>query len=628
MKQLLVSIVNLSLLGPQVLINMKKIVFLFFLILNFIVPAQAGIFDNVGFGNDGIPPSQDEAFQFDITAQDPQTLLARFTVTPGNYLYRDKIKFEISGTQAIQILPFELPVGKNKIDDVFGPTDVFFHDIDIQLPLNRAPQQQNILLTVYYQGCSETFNICYPPTKKIIDLVLPASDTVSVGTVNKMLSSTKPLSEQDRLAQSLANDNLFTILISFFGLGLLLAFTPCVFPMIPILSSIIVGEGKDITTRRAFILSLVYVLAMSLTYTVAGLLTGLLGANLQTMLQNPWVISSFSALFVVLSLSMFGLYELQLPQGIQDRLHQISRNQTGGKLAGVALMGLLSGLIVGPCLAPPLAGALVFIGQQGDPILGASALFSLSMGMGLPLLVIGTSAGSLLPKAGAWMDGIKSVFGVLMIALAIWLLERIIPSWVALLLWGSLLIVSAVYLGALNSLSIISTGWEKLLKGFGLIILVYGSLLIVGSASGSQNVWQPLTALTSPGFSTGENQHGVKFIQINNLVELEQQLSQSTKPVMLDLYADWCTECKTMEMTTFKDPAVVAALANTTALQLDMTDNTSEHKALLKKFSIFGPPTILFFESEGDEYSQYRLIGGLDAKGFSQHLANIPTIVK
>ena len=608
---------------------MKKILFLLLISFTFIVPAQAGLLDNIGFGNDGLPPSQDEAFQFDMAVQDPQTLLARFTVAAGNYLYRDKIKFEISGTHPIQILHFELPEGKNKIDEIFGPTDVFFDDIDIQLPLNRSPQQQNISLTVHYQGCSETFNICYPPTKKIIELVLPASNTSLVDKANtQVLSSTPLLSEQDRLAQSLANDNLFTILISFFGLGLLLAFTPCVFPMIPILSSIIVGEGKDITTRRAFILSLVYVLAMSLTYTVAGLLTGLLGANLQTMLQNPWVISSFSALFVVLSLSMFGLYELQLPQGIQDRLHRISHNQTGGKLAGVALMGWLSGLIVGPCLAPPLAGALVFIGQQGDPLLGASALFSLSMGMGIPLLVIGTSAGSLLPKAGPWMDGIKSVFGVLMIALAIWLLERIIPGWFALLLWGSLLIVSAVYLGALNSLSMVSTGWEKLLKGFGLIILVYGSLLIVGSASGSQNVWQPLTALTSPSFNTGENQHGVKFIQIDNLTELEQQLSRSTRPVMLDLYADWCTECKTMEMTTFKDPAVVAALANTTTLQLDMTDNTAEHKALLKKFSIFGPPTILFFDSQGDEYSQYRLIGGLDAQDFSQHIANIPIIVK
>lgn len=605
---------------------MKKIVFLFFLSLAFLIPAHAGILDDVGLGNDALPPSQDEAFQFDIAAQDPTTLLARFTVAPGNYLYRDKIKFEINGPHPIQILPYELPEGENKIDEIFGPTDVFHHDVEVQLPLNRSPLQQNVSLTVYYQGCSETFNICYPPTKKIIELALPAYSPSLTDNNATTPTSEQLLSEQDRLAQSLANDSLFTVLLGFFGLGLLLAFTPCVFPMIPILSSIIVGEGKDITTHRAFVLSLVYVLAMSVTYTIAGLLTGLLGANIQTMLQNPWVISSFSALFVLLSLSMFGLYELQLPQGIQDRLHQISHKQTGGKLAGVALMGLLSGLIVGPCLAPPLAGALIFIGQQGDPILGASALFALSMGMGLPLLAIGTSAGSLLPKAGAWMDGIKAVFGVLMLGLAIWLLERIIPGWVGLLLWGSLLIISAVYLGALNALSMVSTGWEKLLKGFGLVILVYGSLLIVGGASGSQNIWQPLVGLTTSTGSMKQSEQGVPFTQINNLSELEQQLSQSTQPVMLDLYADWCTDCKTMEMTTFKDPAVVATLANTTALKLDMTDNTEEHKALLKQFGIFGPPTILFFDPQGKEYSQYRLVGSMNAVDFNAHLALIPGI--
>lgn len=608
---------------------MKKTVFLFLIGLAFLTPVHAGILDSVGLGNDELPPSQDEAFQFNIGVQDPTTLLARFTVAPGNYLYRDKIKFKISGPHPVQILPYQLPEGENKIDEIFGPTDVFHHDIEFQLPLNRNPQPQNISLTVYYQGCSETFNICYPPTKNIIELALPAYDASTADTDGPtVLTSEQPLSEQDRLAQSLANDSLFTVLLGFFGLGLLLAFTPCVFPMIPILSSIIVGEGKDITTRRAFVLSLVYVLAMSVTYTIAGLLTGLLGANLQTMLQNSWVISSFSILFVVLSLSMFGLYELQLPQSVQDRLHQISHKQSGGKLAGVALMGLLSGLIVGPCLAPPLAGALIFIGQQGDPILGASALFALSMGMGIPLLAIGTSAGSLLPKAGAWMDNIKAVFGVLMIGLAIWLLERIIPGWVALLLWGSLLIISAVYLGALNALSMVSTGWEKLLKGFGLILLVYGSLLIVGSASGSHNIWQPLTGLTASSSTTGHTEEGIKFIQINNLAELEQQFAQSTQPIMLDLYADWCADCKTMEVTTFKDPAVIAALAHTTTLQLDMTENNDGHKALLKQFSIFGPPTILFFDPQGNEYKQYRLIGGLDAEDFSQHLANIPAIAK
>jgi len=608
---------------------MKKIIFLFLISLILSIPAHAGIWGNAGIGNDDLPPSQDEAFQFEIGIQDPTTLLARFVVAPGNYLYRDKIKFEITGPQPIQILPYALPEGKNKIDEIFGPTDVFYHDLDVPLTLNRNQQTQTVSLTVFYQGCSETFNICYPPTKKVIELDLPTYTATSTNTVATVeVSSEPPLSEQDRLAASLATDSLFTVLLGFFGLGLLLAFTPCVFPMIPILSSIIVGEGKDITTRRAFVLSLVYVLAMSVTYTIAGLLTGLLGANIQTMLQNPWVISSFSALFVLLSLSMFGLYELQLPHGLQHRLHQISHQQSGGKLAGVALMGLLSGLIVGPCLAPPLAGALIFIGQQGDPILGASALFALSMGMGIPLLVIGTSAGSLLPKAGPWMENIKAVFGVLMLGLAIWLLERIIPGWITLLLWGSLLIISAVYLGALNALTMVSTGWEKLLKGLGVILLVYGALLIVGSASGSHNVWQPLTGFSGSTNNAAHDSQGVKFTQINNLAELEQQLAQSNQVVMLDLYADWCTDCKTMEITTFKDPAVVAALANTTALQLDMTDNNEEHRALLKQFGIFGPPTILFFDPQGKEYSQYRLVGGLDAEAFSQHLANISNVAK
>ncbi len=611
---------------------MKKIIFLFLISMTFFIPAHAGIWDSADMGDDALPPSQDEAFQFEIAIQDPKTLLTRFVVAPGNYLYRDKIKFEITGPQPIQILPYSLPEGKNKIDEIFGPTDVFYDDVDLPLSLNRNQHAQTISLTVYYQGCSETFNICYPPTKKVVELALPEYTAASTDntpiTDATNVTPQLPLSEQDRLAHSLATDSLFTVLLGFFGLGLLLAFTPCVFPMIPILSSIIVGEGKDITTHRAFVLSLVYVLAMSVTYTFAGLLTGLLGANIQTMLQNPWVISSFSALFVLLSLSMFGLYELQLPHSLQHRLHQISHQQSGGKLAGVALMGLLSGLIVGPCLAPPLAGALIFIGQQGDPILGASALFALSMGMGVPLLAIGTSAGSLLPKAGAWMEDIKAVFGVLMLGLAIWLLERIIPGWITLLLWGGLLIISAVYLGALNALTMVSTGWEKLLKGMGLVLLIYGSLLIVGSASGSHNIWQPLTSFGGSVTNAAHNTQGVNFIKINNLTELEQQIAQSNQVVMLDLYADWCTDCKTMEMTTFKDPAVVAALANTTALQLDMTENNAEHKALLKQFGIFGPPTILFFDPQGNEYSQYRLVGGLDADAFSDHLANIATMTK
>jgi thiol:disulfide interchange protein DsbD len=344
------------------------------------------------------------------------------------------------------------------------------------------------------------------------------------------------------------------------------------------------------------------------------------------MLQNPWIIGSFSALFVVLSLSMFGLYELQLPHGLQNRLHQMSHQQQGGKLLGVALMGLLSGLIVGPCLAPPLAGALIFIGQQGDPVLGGAALFALSMGMGIPLMIIGTSAGSLLPKAGGWMDNIKAIFGILMLALAIWLLERIIPGWIAMLLWGSLLVVTAIYLGALNTLSIESGGWQKLFKGFGMVMLIYGSLLIIGGASGAHNVWQPLETLAASSSSTNNTaaHKGIAFTRINSLEDLNRQLDQN-KPVMLDLYADWCTDCKTMELTTFQDPSVIAAMSGTQALQLDMTDYTDEHKALLKQFGIFGPPTILFFDAQGNEYKQHRLVGAIDATGFQQHLNKLPS---
>ncbi|MFT7413542.1 MAG: thiol:disulfide interchange protein DsbD, partial [Methylophagaceae bacterium] len=531
------------------MLPMKKYLFLFFLVLSFSVPARPGLLDSLGLGNDfDTPPGVDEVFIFSAQTQDPQTLLARWQIAEGNYLYRDKIQFELIGNDNVQLAAFSLPAGENKMDEIFGLSEVYHHDTDVILPLKRSTESQQVTLKAHYQGCSETFNICYPPTNKSILLTLPAitaSDTqttIKAGNASSKAPAIPVLAEQDRLAQSLAEDSFITIILGFFGLGLLLAFTPCVFPMIPILSSIIVGSGERITTHRAFILSLSYILAMSVTYTAAGVMTGLLGENLQAMFQNPWIIGSFSGLFVILSLSMFGLFELQLPNAIQNRLHQISHQQQGGSIPGAAIMGLLSGLIVGPCLAPPLAGALIFIGQQGDPILGGAALFTLSMGMGLPLLVIGTSAGSLLPKAGDWMNTIKAIFGILMLGLAIWMLERIIPSWIILLLWGGLLIVSAVYLGALNTLSIDTNGWEKLKKGLGLILLIYGSLLIIGGASGSDNIWQPLQAIAKTEQGNKQDIHGLAFTQVNNLAELEQVLAQSKQPVMFDFYADWCVE--------------------------------------------------------------------------------------
>jgi thiol:disulfide interchange protein DsbD len=612
------------------MLPMKKYFFLFLLVLSFSVQARPGLLDSLGLGNEfDTPTDVDEVFIFSAQVQDPQTLLARWQIAEGNYLYRDKIQLELIADDNVQLSAFSLPAGENKMDAIFGLSEVYHHNTDVILPLKRSKQSQKMTLKAHYQGCSETFNICYPPTNKMIVLTLPAiidNDTQTAVETSKNLPAASVIAEQDRIAQSLAEDSLIKIMLGFFGLGLLLAFTPCVFPMIPILSSIIVGAGERITTHRAFILSLSYILAVSVTYTAAGIMTGLLGENLQVMFQNPWVIGSFSALLVILSLSMFGLFELKLPNAIQHRLHQISHKQQGGSLSGAALMGLLSGLIVGPCLAPPLAGALIFIGQHGDPVLGGLALFMLSMGMGLPLLIIGTSAGSLLPKAGDWMNTIKAIFGILMLGLAIWMLERIIPGWISLLLWGSLLIVTAVYLGALNMLSIDTNGWEKLRKGLGLILLIYGSLLIIGAASGNHNIWQPLQVLAKTEQGNKQDAHGLAFTQVDNLVELEQLLAQSKQPAMLDFYADWCVDCKKMEASTFQDEHVAAALTDTTLLQVDITNYTEEQKALLKHFGLFGPPTLLFFDASGKEYSQYRLVGGTSASELIEHLNKLPII--
>ncbi|BDZ74026.1 thiol:disulfide interchange protein DsbD [Methylophaga marina] len=601
---------------------MKKFLFFILLLTVFNAHARSSLFDGLGLSNnDDVPPLVEEAFQFRAEVNDANSILAHWKVLEGNYLYRDKLQFDVIGNDKIKLGNISFPAGENKQDETFGLVEVYHDALSVIIPIKQRPEEAvTFTLKALFQGCSEKFGICYPPSEQQIDLALPAIS----GAVEQDIQGINPpaasqLTEQDRIAQKLEQENLGQIILGFIGLGLLLAFTPCIFPMIPILSSIIVGEGEHITTRRAFTLSLVYVLAMSVTYTIAGVVTGLLGENLQAMFQNPWIISAFSALFVILALSMFGLYELQLPHSVQHRLHQLSHKQQGGKLMGVAIMGLLSGLIVGPCLAPPLAGTLIFIGQHADPVLGGLALFSLSIGMGIPLLIIGTSAGKLLPKAGNWMLFIKSIFGVLLLGLAIWMLERIIPGWLTMSLWGGLLIVSAVYLGAFNRLDIDATDFNKLNKGLGLILFIYGTLLMVGGASGSQNVWQPLHGIVSSSGKSAETQH-LAFTQIADLDELNQRLASTTQPIMLDFYADWCTECKTMERTTFQDPDVLAAMKGYTLLQLDMTENTQVHQEMLKALRVFGPPTMLFFDKTGQELSQHRLVGFVKADTFLDHI--------
>jgi thiol:disulfide interchange protein DsbD len=581
--------------------------------------ARPGLLESLGLNdNDDVPPPVEEAFIFSHEIQSDGHIDTHWQVLPGNYLYKDKIELEVMDNNRVRISGYDLPHGKEKDDPLFGLTEVYLSDITAPIQLERPNEATTFTLRVKYQGCSETFGICYPPVESLIPLSLPA--LAASERVPNTASKPTQLSEQDQIAEKLAHDALWKIILGFLGLGLLLAFTPCVFPMIPILSSIIVGEGERITTHRAFVLSLTYVLSMSVTYTAAGILTGLLGQNLQAIFQTPWILYSFSGLFVLLALSMFGLFELQLPHFLQHRLHQLSHRQQGGKLVSVAIMGLLSGVIVGPCLAPPLAGTLIFIGQSADPVLGGIALFSLSLGMGIPLLLLGTSAGSLLPKAGDWMVNIKSIFGVLLLGLAIWMLERVIPGWLSLILWGALLVVSAVFLGAFNALQIDSTGWTKLYKGAGLALFIYGGALIVGGASGNQNVWQPLHFANNTASSSASS---LNYTYIHDLESLNQRLLATQRPVFVDFYADWCTDCKTMEATTFKNATVQAALSNFDLIKIDMTENTPAHQHLLKSLSVFGPPTMLFFDNQGNEYRSRRLVGHVDAEQLLQHLASL-----
>jgi thioredoxin:protein disulfide reductase len=560
------------------------------------------------------------AFQIETAIASGSEIKVAWQIASGYYLYQEKMKFAIEG-EGVAISAVELPQGKQKQDDSFGEVHVYYDQVSASVKLARNQDgAMPIILVVDYQGCAEG-RVCYPPQQSRISLNLPpiASDQV-VTTLPAATSTAPPLSEQDGLAAMLAGDNAFATLLLFFGLGLLLAFTPCVFPMIPILSSIIIGQGREITTRRAFTLSLVYVLAMALTYTVAGVIAGIFGANLQAAFQNPWVLSIFAAIFVALAMSMFGFYELQLPSALQSKLAEMSNRQQGGTLIGVAIMGLLSALIVGPCVAPPLMGALIYIGQTGDALLGGMALFALSLGMGAPLLAIGTSAGKYMPRAGGWMDSVKAVFGVMMLAVAIWLLERILPPAIVLMLWSLLLVTSAVYMGAFDRIDATTSGWKRLWKGLAIILLLHGALQWIGMATGSSDPLQPLKGLAA---GSGQAAAKLEFQRVKDLNQLEQAIASakaSGRAVMLDFYADWCISCKELERYTFSDRGVIADLANVVLLKADVTANDAADQALLKSFGLIGPPAIIFYGSDGIERRPYRVVGFMDAPTFREHL--------
>lgn len=581
--------------------------------------------------DDILPPEQ--AYKFSAQVESPNRLRLKWVIAERTYLYQEKLQVKITQSDGVALGEYQLPPAKIKKDALrpdgsTGNLPVYYHGIDLLLPLIRTnTAATSITLWVRYQGCAD-LGVCYPPQIKSVKLKLPASDAKSVSTgaistsVTPNKDSAEPPSELDSLITILNSDNYWLIIGIFFLAGLGLALTPCIFPMIPILSGIIVGQGKEITAAKAFSISLVYVLAMSIVYTIIGVLAGLFGGNLQATFQNPWILSVFAGIFVLLALSMFGFYDLQLPSGLQSKLAEISNKQQGGTLIGTAIMGILSALIVGPCVAPALAAAILVIGQSGDPVLGGTALFAISLGMGTPLLAFGTSAGKLLPRVGAWMDIVKSVFGVGLLAVAIILLERILPAAIAMLLWGTLMVVSAIYMGALRQLAVGSSGWQRLWKGLSVVILIYGTLMLIGAAAGGKDTVQPLRGISL--FGESKSQQHLVFKRIKSETDLDRELavaSDQRRPVMLDFYADWCVACKEMERYTFSDPEVIKSLEDFVLLQADVTANDETDRALLHgRFGMHGPPSIMFFDRDGNERKNYRVVGFVPAHEFALHV--------
>ncbi len=591
-----------------------------------------------GAGEDEFLPP-DQAFQLIVSSPSADTVNVSLVIAEGYYLYKKKFAFE-SATPGVSILPYQLPAGDMKEDEFLGRTEVYHVNFSIDLALAGQSADGQFQLIAKYQGCAER-GICYPPITKTVNLTLAdGSGSSSSSTVAELSKSTPvespskgdgsaEVSEEQGVIAMLSQGSIGTIIIGFFLFGLALSLTPCVFPMIPILSGIIVGQGADISRKKAFMLSVVYVGGMAIMYTIAGMLAGLTGELLSSAFQNPWVLGGSALVFVLLSFSMFGFYELQLPAKLQGKLAQTSNSMPGGAYSGVFVMGALSALIIGPCVAAPLSGALLYIGQSGDFILGGVALFVMSLGMGVPLLLIGASAGSLLPKAGLWMNAVKAVFGVLMLGVAIWLLERILPHAVTLALWAILLIVSAIYMRALDALPDTASGWQRFWKGIGIVMLLYGMAIFVGSLTGATDVLNPLEKITgstqyvNTGGGTGGAESELKFENIKGLDKLDVALAAATsagQPAFVDFYADWCVECVRMENTTFKSPSVIEAFTGYKLIRLDVTDNDDADKAVLKKFSLFGPPAMIFYGPDGQEMRHLRVIGYQDADEFTATL--------
>ncbi len=583
----------------------------------------------------------DEAFVLSM-AQDGNRMLVRWEMPDGYYLYRHRFGASLKEAQATDgfaLGELAIPPGKAKFDDYFGDVEVYYHEVEVQLPVYGGPGPVEV--GIAYQGCADA-GLCYPPETRWMQIDLageyPAPNPVSTAHSTSSVDSAAPTAaaasdastdaagttESGRLADVLASSR-FGALIWFFLGGIALAFTPCVLPMVPILSSIIVGEGESVTRSRALTLSIAYVLGMAVTYAALGVAVGLFGAqlNLQAALQSPLVLTVFAAVFVALAMSMFGFYELRLPSGLANRLNEASAKVGGGRHASVAVMGSLSSLVVSPCVSAPLAGALIYISTTGDAVLGGLALLALGVGMGVPLIVLGASGGHLLPRAGAWMNAVKAVFGVLLLAVAVWLLERVVPPSLTLALWAALAIGAGVYLGALDFSP--RQGWGQLWKACGALGFVYGVLLLIGAASGGVDPLKPLGSLhaQTAGIADGEGGELVRWRDVETSAELEEALAAARAarvPALVDLYADWCISCKVMERSVFPQPDVRSALSGFWLIRLDVTENSGDQKALMDRYGLFGPPSMVFFDENGVHLGEFTVQGELGATSMRRHL--------
>jgi len=572
-------------------------------------------------GNQEFLPS-DQAFALTTEITDANTITARVRIAPGYYLYRDKTSVKLVRGEGIKLGKLDLPRGETKVDPYIGKTVVVHDELAVRIPLERtAKAATDIELEVGYQGCAEK-GICYPPEKKIVSLHLPA-----VGADKAVITTakTKP--------PKIEGNGYLSYIFAAFGAGLLLTFTPCVLPMIPILSGVIVRSGDQTLGKlRAGLLSYGYVLGTAVTYMAAGILAGATGGQLQAYFQNPWAIGTFAAVMLFLALSMFGLYELQVPSFIQSRLHYHSHKIRGGTFAGAFILGLMSALIVGACVSPVLISVLGVAITNGDPVLGGGIMFAMAHGQGVALVAAGVGAGYIMPKAGPWMDRVKQVFGVLLIGVAIYLLGYL-PQVPVLLLWSALLIVTAVYLGATQSLPKEASGWKYLWKGLGTVLLVWGVIALFGGLLGERDILKPLPlrnlatlAAGSPATAAQSTAAGELFHRYRQLSDIEAEMGRAKqlgKPVLLDFFATWCTDCVRMEKTTFADLQVRAALKDFVLLQADVTENDNAATTIKKKFGVFGPPALLFFGAGGEEKNDLRFYGYRNVEEFLALLGKV-----